>query len=287
MEEVIIEEIKPTKRRIIKWSDEIKKARSVRISYETRMVISIMQWIVVIIFTALTVIALVDIFYVGNDPKEWVGDDEDEVIDGVKQKIGCIPWIVYLVLNSIMKLVSIISFILEWYIYRMEFVGFDLTWHYSVDEISAKKNMRKAITRARKCWTLCGTNYINFYRGITKCSVAMLFFLCFHIFFERDTSRFASAYPSVYFPLVVPVFFFGLIAAYIPTQDEMLYESKYGLKDVFRIFYKAGIRSKLRNVFDKKKRDIAFTEKVDLISVDDKKKKSMGVIEFENYIAKK
>lgn len=225
-------------------SNDLIEIRKVKMSLTTRLILSYAQWIVVLILLSLTIIAFIDIAGVGNNPEEWVGDDEDEVINGVKQKTGSVSGYVYVSLCGVAALISTCTFVFEWFIYRFQFVGYDLSWHMYEDERLIKKQMRKAITRSIKCHTICGQNYINFYKGMTPLCDTLFGLTIFHLIFERDMSRFAAIYPIVFFCLVCPTFFYGMFAKYFPTKDLDLFKRQEGLKGPVELYAKAAGKAK-------------------------------------------
>jgi len=162
-----------------------------KIVYKTRLILSLLQWLNILILVALGIMGAIDALDVGNNPKEWVGDDDDEIINGVQQKTGSISWIVYVSLTFSSVVLCFFSTFVEWYIYGYKYVGYDL------GSCIINKNQTKdmSIERSIQCYTFNGVNYKNLYDGLFLVPIILFSLTVFHVIFERDASRIASIYP--------------------------------------------------------------------------------------------
>jgi hypothetical protein len=162
-----------------------------KVVYKTRLILSLLQWLNILIIVTLGIIGAVDSLSVGNNPKEWVGDDDDETINGVQQKTGSISWIVYASLTTSSVILCFFSTFIEWYIYGYKYVGYDL----GSCIVNKKQTKDISIERSMQCYTFNGVNYKNLYNGLFLTPIALFSLTIFHVIFERDASRIAAIYP--------------------------------------------------------------------------------------------
>lgn len=191
--------------------EKLKTYRKLSLSNRTRFMITLGQWICFLLHLTLVILSFVDVFEIGNDPKEWVGDDDDEIINGVKQKTGSIPSTVYVALCGVHFLIACLTFFIEWYIYHWNGIGFDLRSDFYIDcDKKRRKNAEiECILKARDCHTITGVNYLNYYKGLTPLSIFFMGMIIVTLSFERDTSRLAPIFVFSFVALVLPTWFVG------------------------------------------------------------------------------
>jgi hypothetical protein len=160
-------------------------------SLSARKFISALQWIAYGLLTVLFVTSLVDGTMNGNNPEDWVYDDEDEAAaNGVNANLGYMPWQVYFAIQFVATAVALMAAIWEWRTYDgFAFIGMDLTWNH-FDRGS--KDM--AIKRARMTASPFGAAYNNYYHVSVLLHITLFALYTFHMVFDRAPNRFSSVW---------------------------------------------------------------------------------------------
>ena len=157
-----------------------------------RRFISALQWISWFFLSATAIVSIFDAVLQGDNPKNWVYDDEDEAAaHGVSNSAGFMPAWAYGILLICSFVAALVAYLWEVVSYGgLDYVGLDLTWDYSNGYLK-----ERAMDTARRSISPCGASYNNYFNFFFAAPfTALASFITFVYIFDYEANRISSVY---------------------------------------------------------------------------------------------